>query len=461
MRKTSLLFSCLILAGAAGMGWRAYEDYGLPRHEGQTVRVWFTELCWVTASAQRGLAEPARAFECKHAILAIGTNAVPFLVRQAMSGRQDGWVRQGLRRFSLQLPGPWARRWFVPYPHIQAEAAWLVRPLQPTAAQLLPLVEPGLGGANDVQRHMGLNLLGAVGDGAERGVPYLLEALGRREDPWVRAVAAQSIRGLSRRAADVLEAVLAIMDPEMPDPNLLKWMAELGAGAAMAVPALERVLESENDTSRINAALALLNIQPGHEAAFSVLAAAAGREAATTPLTRGLQEELELAVIESPRRPNERLGGLLEPLARAEILAWTVGNASYQAARAMERVAPGRVQGLYQEALNGPAASHAAAGLLRLNRVDEPATLHLVAAAQGDSEGSILAVLSLGEASSRNTLGMRTLDEILRLGDAEDGDVPTIKSPRVQARLDAAAYARARVRLRERLEEADIDELGW
>lgn len=459
MRKLGLALLLVLLGGGLGWGWRWYAERGLPRYDGRSVRSWFEQTCRLAASSD-GIAQEARVLECRMAILSMGTNAVPFLVEQAMSGRRDGKIRSALRWATKKLPGRRRSGWLVPFAEVQAQAQGLLRPLRPSADQILPWAVPRVSSANDAQRHMALALLGCIGDGAERGVPFLVDALDRKEDPWVRAVAGLSLRWLGSRAAGALDAVIGILDPAAVDRNLMRWLAELGPAASNAVPTLEGLLAAEDPGARMAVVVALLNIQADHEAALGMLRRTVADGVAAGSAARAVQETLEFEWSLAPRRSHPKVGEALEPLARAEMRAWRVNQASYRAARAVERVAPERMAPLYREALNGTAWLHAATGLLRLDRNDPVATGRLVAAVRADSEESLPALMALREAGASNAEAMRALeDSANRLSAA--GEPLDAQGFRRQVIARNAAYLLTRIRFRAWMERAGIDENEW
>jgi hypothetical protein len=134
----------------------------------------------------------------------------------------------------------------------------------------------------------------------------------------------------------------------------------------------------------------------------------------STPRAQTARDEVLAAWIFAPRRSNAEVGAILEPVARLEILAWTANNASYRAVRALERVAPERAAVLYRQALEGPGWTHAAIGLLRVDRNDPQATQQLVEAISGNSSEILSAILGLREAGSSNTEAIRTLQSLAR-----------------------------------------------
>jgi len=400
------------------------------------------------------LEDGTRELECKLAILGMGTHAVPFLVEQAMSGREDGPMRRGLRRALSELPGGRWNRWIVPWAEIQAQAAGLVGPLRPPADLVLPQVLPFVRGPDERLRIQGLLLLGCLRDGAEEAVPLLVEALGEKGDPWVRAAASAALGQLKSRATGAVDQVVDLMDPATVDLHVLRWLAGLGSAASNAVPRLEEIVASEYHESRFEALVALLSIRPDHESGLALIRQTVSDEGSPITRAQAAREELAAAWISSPRRPHPEVGSLLEPLARVEIRAWSPNNAMTRATRALERLAPERVVLLYRQALEGAGWVHAATGLLRLDRNDAEATRRLVEGMAGDSPEGMSAILGLREAGSSNTEAIRALQSVVQ-------SRPPPEEHMGQLRVLNAAYALARIRYREWMESVGFDELDW
>ena len=462
MRWLQGFLAIVALGSAAAWGWLAYVDRDLPKHQGRSVRSWFWELCRIGSVPQQGLERPTRELECKMAILLMGTNALPYLAQQALSGKQDGWLRSQLHHVSSKLP-----RWVggslcPPHLHIQGQAAWFFRPLQPPASLVRRLAASTGDPRRPDREQMETVLWGSVGDGAETVLPELIRSLEQAEDPWLRAVAARSIRWLGIRGADAWHTVLAILARPPQDPELIDWIAALGSGAEKALPRLEGLLEVTDPKVRFHAAAALLQIRPDHAQALETFKEVASPDLPITAVTSALRDQcLEaLTATGNGSRTNETLGALWEPLARLEILGWKVGNKSGQATRVLERYAPGRADELYRKAMRGAGSVPAATGLLRIHRSDNEATEWLAAHIREGGENTEAAILALSEASASNTSALRCLTEVAGHGN-RSGGIDAIPETALRNRVRAADYALARIRFRDRLVGLGLDEREW
>ena len=227
-----------VLCAAVFQGWLWHVDRNLPQYQGRSVRSWFWELCRVGSLPQQGLRGAKRELECRMAILRMGTNALPYLAEQALGPRREGMAATEIHRWSSRLPQWVGGSLWPPAAHVRGEAAWFFRPLRPSGAMVLELLEAvGHSGSGTEQRQVETVLLGCAGEGVDRVLPELVERLLRGEDPWLRATAARSIRWLGLRASGALDAVLVALDQAPQDPELLDWLAFFGPPGEKAVPA--------------------------------------------------------------------------------------------------------------------------------------------------------------------------------------------------------------------------------
>jgi len=462
MRWLQGLLAVLAVGAATAWGWLAYVDRNLPQDRGRSVRSWFWELCRIGSVPQQGLEGPTRELECKMAILRMGTNALPYLAQHALSGKQDGWIRSQLHRASSKLP-----RWVggslcPPHLHIQGQAAWFFRPLQPPASFVRALVESNGDPRRPDRPQVEAVLWGSVGDGAETVVPELMRGLEQAEDPWLRAVAARSIRWLGIRASDAWHQVLAILARPPQDPELIDWIASLGPGAEKALPRLEGFLDVTEPTVRFHAAAALLQIRSDHAKALEAFQDMASPDLPMTAVTSSLRDQC-LEALTAPgngSRTHEALGALWEPLARVEILGWKVGKTTRHATRVLERYAPERADELYRKALRGSGSIQAATGLLRMNRLDSEATEWLASRLREGGTDTEDAILALSEASAANTSALRCLTEVAGQGN-RSGGIEAIPQATLRSHVRAAEYALTRIRFRDRVANLGLDEREW
>ncbi len=435
-------------------------DRGQPHFQGQPIRAWFRQT-YRNSLASWGFGESSAWYEARLAFLEMGTNAVPFLIKEAFTFRPDSPLRTQLHDVFRELP-EWAGRGaFTPYSEIQDQAVRLLRALEPPANVLVPLLQPHLESTNETHRVQATILLGSVGEGAGSVVPQLLQTATTSAHRLARAAAWQSLRQIGIEDADVLSALLAIglleMDSEVPFHLFLSWIGEFGSQGAPAVPILEPWLGHTNLDRRVRSALAIVQINPSHSNVWQLLtvAAAPDSEGPKEPDSRGA---LLNAVSRMAPQSNDRLADLIEPLAQREIADWNARNASFRAVNALQRIAPERTKTLCEPQLarSGDIRIHAARILLCLDR-DHPAATETLVQAIPDLRPDQLSIL--GEASSTNRLAIEALEGVVA---GKGGPEPQPPSSVVQKRaVESAKAALARIRYREAREARGLKDGDW
>ncbi len=213
-----------------GIGWLVFGYNREPMYNGHTVSWWFKEYCraceWRTFDA-------ARLEDSQEAMVKLGTNAVPYLLEQAFNTNQDSAVLTNLIRFINSLPRSWPVSAPVSQETMRGTAPVFFYRIRPPASQVLPVLERQFRLTNSPNLFMhrqAIVVMGYIGDGADRAVPLLLEAL-NDPDPTSRQIALQSLD-------------------------------EIGPQAGGAVPVLEQKLASEpNPSVRMRIAAMLFRIE--------------------------------------------------------------------------------------------------------------------------------------------------------------------------------------------------------
>ncbi|MCC6233334.1 MAG: hypothetical protein IT580_11865 [Verrucomicrobiales bacterium] len=439
-----VLSTTLALFGLAlAFSLPAWRDRHLPRHDGRTAREWFTRFHLERARDQEGSPRSARLFDCQDAFLAMGTNAVPFLIERVFDYRPDPPLRSRLREFNRRQLPDWAGRDLFPPHWLANEAAWeLLRDQRPPASLVLPLILPRLQGTNTFMRRPALAVLGTVGDGGDQAADLAVTQFTNSTDLTLRLMALEALARLGSAASNALPFLL--QDP--PGPQTARPIgllaSRLGTNATRAIPWLETLLTDTNSTRRIHAALALVSIESQHPAAWGVIhAAAQATPVPENPRPGPRETSPRLALCRTIRslalRPTPQWEALLEPLFRDEAEAWSEAGAGYEVADAMEQVAPDRARSILLELTRDPTRWHAAARLLRLQPDHASAAAALIAACEADSRRRLPILEFLSAASSSNSVAIPFLQSC-----AASKALPAEER-------DAAATALARIRHRE------------
>lgn len=391
---------------------------GGPRYQGRSARAWFQDACRSSLPSGGGLND-GLGLRARTAFVELGTNAIPFLVREALTLRKENPFRTRLHGFFLGMPDWAGRGAFLPYSHCVDTAVDLLRALSPPSGPVIPLLEPSLAGADRFTRLQALQMLGSLGAGGEAAVPLLLPWATQTEDGHAQTIAWQSIRLLGNRGSNALPALLerAARDPVWfrRDSRWPDWLAGLGPQALSAVPLLEQSLEQTNDMARARSALALVRLQPEHPLALSLV-----REEAEALMERDPSKAWNSPFLNSlwmlPFGEDERLAAWMEPIARKEAAGWDrTRGGSMVAMYALERISKSRARTLYEELMKDPntAGLLGAAGLLRLDPNHPEATRRLVEALPQGPGSFPLLFHFLGSASGTNAMAVQALEDVV------------------------------------------------
>ncbi|MFO0947145.1 MAG: HEAT repeat domain-containing protein [Planctomycetota bacterium] len=159
-------------------------------------------------------------------------------------------------------------------PVVCTAAAFAVLRIEPGDKALgesaLTALENGLASTDERARIESARALGHVGSIAAKTVPSLCKAL-KDDQPHVQAFAAEA---LAKIGSPGLSCVMESLNDDKSRHWAVVVLGEMGADAKSAVPALLKVLKSDDNVSRGEAALALGAIKPDSPEVVEALAAA-------------------------------------------------------------------------------------------------------------------------------------------------------------------------------------------
>jgi hypothetical protein len=255
---------------AAGL-YRFATDHE-PRYEGKPVSHWFREVCRRAEADDPG---PARVAEAEEAFRKMGTNALPYLVKQALDTRPDSAMRIFVYKWLEKLPEAWRPRRFVSRDEMCGCAEEMIEYLSfstPSAA-ILPLVQKALDSSDPLQRRQALELLSRVRIGGEIFVPYFAKAL-HDPDPKTQSMAMEFLNMFSPKAEDAVPDLVALLQKPEAAADLRLAAAgvlgRIGSNATVALPLLRRSFAEEtNEWRRLDYAVALCRIDAGQNEAFN------------------------------------------------------------------------------------------------------------------------------------------------------------------------------------------------
>lgn len=250
------------------LSWK-WRDHG-PTHAGKSVPQWFQQFYSAGSYAGQSWDDEAR-LEATQALQTLGSDATPFLIKEAFKHRRDTFLSRPFyevwRKLYPKSPP------FINADDLATEAVAALREIKPPAQTILPLLTNALTGPDTFRRRQALIMLGGIGDGAEAGLPFLVQAL-RQPQPWERGLAAQSLKWLGPMARPVLPGMIEAL-PLRPCPAyLIQAVGSFGSDARAALPALEAKLTGTNQQDRLRAAVALTQIDDGHPQAIAAIKSA-------------------------------------------------------------------------------------------------------------------------------------------------------------------------------------------
>ena len=305
-----------ILAGAGMLGvlavgaWLLFAHTGEPRYQGKPVSYWFNVYC-----QSGGDDENARA-----AFAAMGTNALPYLLRMAFTHDADPVPRKILMDVFRRLPEAMKPPRIESNEEIQHEAIFLVEKLPLTAAQLLPLVQTQLTHTNSFQYRVAIELLGDTEGESKQLIPVFAKAL---HNPSTQKMVLRVTKRLGPQAGALVPDLMELIQNEALRTTFgntdLKWtLGKIGSNATAAVPLLKHAFEHEtNAFLNIKNAAVLYKIDPAHPAAL-------------TFLTNSLLVTNDDSLAQEAAIGLAYIGPAARPAAPALLSAWETTNADLQ-----------------------------------------------------------------------------------------------------------------------------------
>ena len=272
-----LACAALLAAAACLLVWegRRPDD---PVYQGKRLSVWLADCnpklefyaLRDEAPDHEESSDTRRALEAAAALRAVGTNAVPYLLKLASSDastlwskaaslRLDEWVLIHLKSRKLHdsirshIDKPWND-------HGRARAGF--KTLAERASPAVPGLIRLLNSPNDDTRETAADALGAVGPAAQAAVPALIQ---RINDPSERVedTAIEALFAIGMKPEVAVPALAKLLDADEGDfHRAMHLLANFGADAKPAVPAIVPFLESDDAELRAKAANVLRQIDP-------------------------------------------------------------------------------------------------------------------------------------------------------------------------------------------------------
>lgn len=438
----------LVLAGLCLAPQRRGARIPDPTYAGRRASAWLEEVVRTSEALGRD-EEHLRHLEARLALLNLGTQAVPVLLDAALEPKSDGPLRRLLREVAEETGGAWLRPGSFAPPRVRvAVAEGLLATIRPPATQVAARLPHPLDPRTP--RHWAaLTLLSRTADAASTMASLLTNLLThpRTADP-----AAFLLANAVRDTSDA-PGLLAQLDSAAPATREHFGRARLlGVLQPKAEPApawLDTVLTNQtaSDLDRIGAAVAALELEPGHVAATALLNLIVDQAGftpwnhLTNPPARVLCDiarNLWPGRITTPATLDA-----IERLARRQVEGWNERGLEHGVCSALERTAPERAAPLYRTQMTSTNRDNlrivAAGSLLRVRRTDADAVRFLADYARRDHHLARMAVEQLGEADSRAAI--EALERIAR--DAPDTGAASLARVSLK-RIEVRAFEQRR-----------------
>ena len=272
-----LASAALLAAAACLLVWGVWRSDD-PVYQGKRLSVWLADCSPNLEYFARRDEAPDReerrdtqhALEAAAALRAMGTNAVPYLLKlassrpsvlwsKAESMQLDQWVLIHLKSRRLydwmrsRVEKPWND-------HRRAENGFktLGQRASPAVPQLIPLLKS----ADWDTRETAADALGAIGPAAQEAVPVLIQCINDPEER-VEDSAVEALFAIGMKPEVAVPALAKLLEAEEGDFNrTLHLLANFGEKAKPAVPAILPFLETDDAQLRAKATNVLKQIDP-------------------------------------------------------------------------------------------------------------------------------------------------------------------------------------------------------
>ncbi len=274
-RKITLIMALTLLsAGTIYYALRPRE----PEYQGKQLSIWLEEFDRWNGNTNAPVVWPLRR---------MGTNALPKL-REMLRSEDSRFKKQLMKlaekqslvkfrftpvsqrrrraMYGCQALGPLAKAAIPELIELLKDkdaSPFALDALIAIGPETLPLLTEALANNNEGIRCYAAMALGLLGSKAPDAIPALIKSL-KDKDLLVRCYAAKSLGQLGKEA-DLVVPVL-IENLSDPNPNIRRYNAQalgaFGVRAKAAVPSLLKTLDDQTKIVRLNAAIALKQIDP-------------------------------------------------------------------------------------------------------------------------------------------------------------------------------------------------------
>jgi HEAT repeat protein len=248
MRTPLLIVGSIVLIFVA---WELLEQAFQPHYAGRTVKQWFREYCRSHEADEPDWYQVERS---QLAFQRMGTNAVPFLLEQALVTNGDDALTVNFYRLLKFLPKSWHLPQYIPAERVQERAMEALSNLQAPPALIVPVLRRSLNGANDVQHIRALRIIASLGKGVDPALPYLMRDL-KSTNETIRLLALAGTQNLAVSNYAVVVPILTEMqsseftrmessEERIQGAWMLKAIRAFGTNAVQALPELRKEFQT-------------------------------------------------------------------------------------------------------------------------------------------------------------------------------------------------------------------------
>lgn len=280
---------CLVVI-AAFLGWSRFGDTQTdPRVAGRRLSGWFREAVreptiWTMVEQQPG----ALVFGGPTMGMAVtvfehsGNRAAPFFADELLRSSRDSPLAEFLEEMNRRLPPSMKLPGLEREERVGAALGLLERARVPLA-DLEPALEPLLTSSQPWVRGVGIRALGCARDESGAVVRRILPYLRSADTREVRS-ALKALERHGESAVLAVEDLLRLHEAKLVMPALRSLLGACGPMAERALPGLEAEWRTATDgNTRVELALILCRIRPGHPEAWPFLEAIARGERRSMP----------------------------------------------------------------------------------------------------------------------------------------------------------------------------------
>ena len=252
--------------------WFLFIHNREPRYEGQPVSYWFRQYCY---RDQHFAYQHENELTARKALLTIGTNALPYLLKVALDTNDDSAIRKGFKNFLDGLPDEWHVPRLVSRKMMQDSAEFIILEMHPPAEAVLPLLQNELNQPNMPAYSEVIYILSITTNGTQLVLPYFRKAL-HVSDKETQFHALEGISRLGTEAAGAVPDLMEIIQTSSRNNPVVfeseNVLGMMGSNAYPALPLLKNLFGQEtNIYNRFNLATALCMIDSQQTEAFNFL----------------------------------------------------------------------------------------------------------------------------------------------------------------------------------------------